>query len=146
MAEPQKFIYYHYNPSLGAAVAFIILFSFSTTYHFYQLLRYRAWFFIAFLVGCICQSATNHSFNHAQPAHHPFTKTFFIYRPRTDQRIVNANSRDNGLHWTSDIGKGDARLATRPIPHTRLAPPPWATAARSVHLHVVGPPDSSRWS
>ncbi|KAH7205234.1 RTA1 protein [Fusarium oxysporum] len=50
MAE-SEFKYYHYDPSLAAAIIFIIAFIATTTLHCYQLLRTRTWFMIPFIVG-----------------------------------------------------------------------------------------------
>lgn len=50
--------FYRYDPSLAAAVIFLILFLLTTTLHLYQLLRTRTWYFIPFLIGGFCQSAT----------------------------------------------------------------------------------------
>jgi hypothetical protein len=47
----QGFRYYHYDPSLVAAIIFIILFLLTTAFHSYQLLRTRTWYFIPFLIG-----------------------------------------------------------------------------------------------
>ncbi|KAF5574381.1 RTA1 like [Fusarium pseudoanthophilum] len=46
--------YYHYNPSLAAAVIFIILFTATTILHFFQMIQTRTWFFLAFSLGGIC--------------------------------------------------------------------------------------------
>ncbi|KAL4930261.1 RTA1 domain-containing protein [Aspergillus undulatus] len=46
---------YGYNPSIPAAVIFIVLFGASTAYHGYQLVRARALYFIPFLIGGIFQ-------------------------------------------------------------------------------------------
>ncbi|KIL86244.1 hypothetical protein FAVG1_10641 [Fusarium avenaceum] len=50
MAE-SEFKYYHYDPSLAAAIIFIIAFIATTSLHCYQLLRTRTWFMIPFIVG-----------------------------------------------------------------------------------------------
>ncbi|KAE8391243.1 RTA1 like protein-domain-containing protein [Aspergillus alliaceus] len=42
---------FHYDPSLAAAVIFIICFLATTILHTYQLFRTRTWFFIPFLLG-----------------------------------------------------------------------------------------------
>jgi hypothetical protein len=47
---------YRYDPSLGAAVLFIALFSIASFLHLYQLLRTRTWFFIPFVVGGFFES------------------------------------------------------------------------------------------
>lgn len=53
--EPGEFVFYHYDPSLPAAVIFISLFSITSLLHLYQLIRSRAWYFIPFLAGCVCK-------------------------------------------------------------------------------------------
>jgi hypothetical protein len=55
MAEVEKFVLYHYYPKFAAAVVFIILFGLSALCHGYQLLRRRTWYFIPFLIGCLCK-------------------------------------------------------------------------------------------
>jgi hypothetical protein len=67
MAE-SEFEYYHYDPSLAAAVIFIIAFITTTTLHCYQLLRTRTWFMIPFIVGGFCASL------HELPACQKLTK------------------------------------------------------------------------
>jgi hypothetical protein len=44
---------YHYDPSMAAAVIFIVAFSLSGIYHTYQVIRLRSWYFIPFVVGSI---------------------------------------------------------------------------------------------
>jgi hypothetical protein len=46
---------YQYVPSLGAAIAAIVIFAILTIAHFYRLIRQRAWFCIAFAVGGLCK-------------------------------------------------------------------------------------------
>lgn len=48
---------YHYDPSMAAAVIFIVAFSLSGIYHTYQVLRLRSWYFIPFVVGSIGTNA-----------------------------------------------------------------------------------------
>ena len=45
------FKYYRYNPSLVAAIIFIVLFTLTTSFHLYQLIRTRTWYFIPLVVG-----------------------------------------------------------------------------------------------
>ena len=47
--------YYRYNPSLAAAAIFIVLFLSTTTFHLYQLIRTRTWYFIPLVVGGFCE-------------------------------------------------------------------------------------------
>lgn len=49
-----EFVFYTYNPSMPAAIIFIVVFGISSALHFWQLLRSRTWYFIAFLIGCLC--------------------------------------------------------------------------------------------
>lgn len=49
-----EYVFYHYNPSMAAAVIFIIIFGFSAIFHTYQLIRNRTWYFIPFVIGCLC--------------------------------------------------------------------------------------------
>ncbi|PYH44566.1 RTA1 domain-containing protein [Aspergillus saccharolyticus JOP 1030-1] len=51
LAARSAFKYYYYDPSLAAAVIFIICFLITSIWHTYQLIRTRTWFFIPFLVG-----------------------------------------------------------------------------------------------
>ncbi|RFN47863.1 rta1 domain-containing protein [Fusarium flagelliforme] len=48
-----EFKLYHYDPSFIAAIIFVALFATSTLGHVYQLVRFRAFFFIPFVIGCI---------------------------------------------------------------------------------------------
>ena len=48
------FEYYRYDPSMAAAVIFIVLFFITTILHFYQLVRTKTWIVIPLLVGGIC--------------------------------------------------------------------------------------------
>ncbi|KAK3073644.1 hypothetical protein LTR53_004603 [Teratosphaeriaceae sp. CCFEE 6253] len=50
------FEYYHYSPSLAAAILFAILFGLSTSLHFAQMLRSRTWFLIPFVIGGILET------------------------------------------------------------------------------------------
>lgn len=64
MGEPKNGIlpykggtYYlwHYVPSMPGAVIFIILFIVATAAHSYRMFRFRQWFYIPFILGCICK-------------------------------------------------------------------------------------------
>lgn len=54
-AEHVDFKLYRYDPSMAAAVIFIILFLLITAVHTYQLIRTRAWIFIPFVIGGFCK-------------------------------------------------------------------------------------------
>lgn len=56
MAEDNAdFQLFRYDPSLGAAVLFVILFTLASTLHTYQYFLTRTWFFTAFVIGCWCK-------------------------------------------------------------------------------------------
>ena len=59
MLEPRKdgFSYYHYDPSVAAAIIFIVLFILTTLLHMYQMIRTRTWFLVPFVLGGICEHA-----------------------------------------------------------------------------------------
>ncbi|GAB7331591.1 hypothetical protein MBLNU13_g02970t1 [Cladosporium sp. NU13] len=48
-----SFKLYHYDPSVAAAVVFVILFLATTLYHVWQMAKQRTWFFTAFIIGGI---------------------------------------------------------------------------------------------
>lgn len=50
-----KFLFYHYTPSLAAAVIFVLLFFTSALLHTFQLFKNRTWYFIPFLIGAFCK-------------------------------------------------------------------------------------------
>jgi len=54
--DPDSYILYRYDPSLVAAVIFIVLFSATTVLHLYQLVKFRTWYLIPLLVGGLCKS------------------------------------------------------------------------------------------
>ena len=48
------FKYYRYDPSMAAAIIFILLFFATSMLHLYQLVRTKTWIVIPLLVGGIC--------------------------------------------------------------------------------------------
>jgi len=50
------FQYYHYSPSMAAAIIFVILFGVATSLHFYQMFRSRTWFLVPFVIGGIFET------------------------------------------------------------------------------------------
>ena len=55
--QPKYFVYYHYYPSLAAAIVAIVLFALTTIAHTFQLVKTRTWYLIPFVVGGICELA-----------------------------------------------------------------------------------------
>ncbi|KAJ4310825.1 hypothetical protein N0V84_010761 [Fusarium piperis] len=47
---------YQYDPSMAAAIIFIIAFALSGFYHAYQVARLGSWYFIPFVIGCIVEA------------------------------------------------------------------------------------------
>ena len=56
----QKFILYRYTPSLVAAAIFLGLFAISTVIHAFQVRRYKAKYFTAFVIGGCCKYPFHH--------------------------------------------------------------------------------------
>ena len=50
--ETVDFKLFRYDPNLGAAVFFILLFTAAASLHTYQYVVTKTWFFTAFIVGC----------------------------------------------------------------------------------------------
>ena len=51
-----QIVFYEYRPNKPAAICFIVLFGLSTLGHLAYLILLRAWFFIPFIIGGICES------------------------------------------------------------------------------------------
>lgn len=60
--ETAVWAFYRYEPSMIAAVIFIVLFSITTSLHLYQLIRTRTLYFIPFLIGGFRKSLAPRSF------------------------------------------------------------------------------------
>lgn len=54
------FVFYHYEPSMAAAVIFVLLFGVSTILHAVQMFMTRTWFMIPFLIGGLCEYTSSH--------------------------------------------------------------------------------------
>ena len=52
--DNSTFKFFHYDPSLAAAVLFTVLFAGSTFAHGYQMIRHRSWLMIPLFVGGCC--------------------------------------------------------------------------------------------
>jgi hypothetical protein len=59
MAGKGTYLLFHYNPSLAAAVVFILLFTITTFLHLFQLVKRRTLYFIPFLIGGFCEYIMN---------------------------------------------------------------------------------------
>jgi len=55
---PEAFVFYKYKPSMAAAVIFIMLFIAATSVHIFQMIKHKAWFFTAFIIGGCCKLDT----------------------------------------------------------------------------------------
>lgn len=47
--------YYQYNPSMAAAIIFVVLFGAISGLHLYQMVRTKVWIFIPFVLGGFCK-------------------------------------------------------------------------------------------
>ncbi|KAI1843429.1 hypothetical protein JX265_013311 [Neoarthrinium moseri] len=56
MANLNHFVFYDYQPSMAAAVIFIVLFGISAGYHLWLLVKNRTWYFIPFVIGCLFET------------------------------------------------------------------------------------------
>ncbi|KAK3659727.1 hypothetical protein LTR56_001090 [Elasticomyces elasticus] len=56
VTKPDGFEYYHYAPSMAAAILFIVLFAISTSVHMAQMIRSRTWFMIPFVIGGVLET------------------------------------------------------------------------------------------
>ena len=52
-----EFIFDAYRPTLPAGIIFTVLFLGSAIWHVKQLFQYRTWYFIPFVIGCLCTSS-----------------------------------------------------------------------------------------
>lgn len=59
-----KFEYYKYDPSVAAAVIFVILFLCSTAFHIWQMIKRRTYFFIPFIIGGLCKCIRDAPYSH----------------------------------------------------------------------------------
>jgi len=50
------FKFYRYNPSTAGNVVFVVLFAVPAAAHAYMLVKRRTWYFLPFLIGCLCKS------------------------------------------------------------------------------------------
>jgi hypothetical protein len=55
VSSESGWIAYTYNPSIAAAVIFVILFAVTTLLHTFHLFRTRTWFFIPLVIGGYCK-------------------------------------------------------------------------------------------
>lgn len=57
MQERADFPLYGYIPSLPAAIILVVAFSLTSAAHFAQLLYYRQWWMVVFLIGALAELA-----------------------------------------------------------------------------------------
>ncbi|TGO37022.1 hypothetical protein BHYA_0108g00180 [Botrytis hyacinthi] len=55
-ANGEKYMLYHYQPSIVAACIFVVLFGISAILHIYQLVAKRTWYFIPFVIGVLFEA------------------------------------------------------------------------------------------
>lgn len=86
--------YYKYDPSLPAAVIFIVAFGVSGFYHAYQVARLRSWYFIPFVIGCAGKNSKKHPYLPDKQTNIDYTVEAIGY----GGRAINA-SEDSG-QWS----------------------------------------------
>ena len=55
--DKEAYALFPYEPSKIGAILFAVLFGLSTFYHLFQMIRGRAWFYTAFVIGSISMSS-----------------------------------------------------------------------------------------
>ena len=55
--DTEAYALFPYEPSKIGAILFAVLFGLSTIYHLFQMIRGRAWFYTAFVIGAISTSS-----------------------------------------------------------------------------------------
>ena len=54
-SDSVDFEYFRYDPSLPAAIIFIVAFTLTSTFHVYQMISTRTWYLIPLVIGGFCQ-------------------------------------------------------------------------------------------
>ncbi|KAL3427229.1 RTM1 [Phlyctema vagabunda] len=50
--DESAFVFYRYKPSMAAAILFVVLFIATTSYHIFQMITKKTWYFIPLIIGC----------------------------------------------------------------------------------------------
>ena len=110
---------YHYNPSVVAAVIFIVLFACTTGLHTYQFIRTRTWIMIPLLIG---------GFSNTKPP--PYTFQTPLTEPYSgSHRLRLPHHQQPG---------GRPRLVPRPLHSASRRPADCAHPLYRYHLHDLG--------
>lgn len=108
------FAFYRYDPSMGGAILFTLLFIGTTFYHMFQLFRTRAWYFVPFVVGGICKC--------------DLALTLDLH--------ADIGSRDCRIHWTCLIQQTESELDFRALHSADALSAPRPGSPGSFNLHV----------
>jgi hypothetical protein len=90
-SDASVFKFYHYDPSLAAAIIFVLAFFATTALHSWQLFRTRSWFMIPLVLGGYCK----HSNRTVNPNH--LTTTILVEWIGYVGRAISSNQSPN---WT----------------------------------------------
>lgn len=104
--ETVDFKLYRYDPSMAAAIVFIVLFLIVTALHFYQMMRTRTWIFVPFVLGGVCMYSLTPIFD-------------------AKSQLTNYRSRSHWIHWRvyyEELGKSRSRKLTY-VQYRELSPP-----------------------
>ncbi|KAI9663760.1 MAG: hypothetical protein M1821_007250 [Bathelium mastoideum] len=68
-SNQHHYVLYYYDPNLGAAIFFIILFALLTLAHAIQMVRFKMWFWLAFIIGSSMEAVgyIGRALSHYQP-------------------------------------------------------------------------------
>jgi hypothetical protein len=58
-----NFVFYHYTPSIAAAIIFVVLFGLGFIGHVYYIFKLRARYFIAFTIGVLREYLDSSSYS-----------------------------------------------------------------------------------
>lgn len=115
---PGGFAFYHYNPSMGGAVLFTILFMGTTFHHIYQMFKAKTWFFIPFMIGGLR------------------TRNLALCAFYTQ---ANMSSRDYRIYRACLVQQTNPRLDARTVHHADPVSASCPSSFSSLNLHVSRP-------
>lgn len=127
---------YRYNPSMAAAVIFIILFFLVSALHFYQMVRTRTWIFIPFVLGGFCKCSASSTTRKALLTRWLGTVQFVGYiAVRTPRRASNQKLI---CPIESKVRRGITQLDRRRLLRLHNSAPRRTCTLRRKHIHDAG--------
>ena len=122
-ADPHGgFVFYHYEPSMAAAIIFVLLFGASAILHSVQMGMTRTWFMIPFLIGGYCKC-----------------KIILVRNEWNRVATDLISSRDRWIHWARDVcNAGFWRVHDGTVHHAECAAACCTCALCCLDLHGAG--------